>query len=501
MEKKEIELRSFVKSQVENSLELCKNSLLDVKHKRNAFLTIKRLIDDFVEYKNSKVQIFIMPGLRGVGKTTLLRQAFTYINSSLKIPIDKILLIDTRRLTEEYNSNLFELFNAYEKEVLEKSFESLKEPLFILIDEAHYDPKWDEAITVLTERSKKIFFIVTGSSALRLTTSDLERRSNVETIFPLNFQEYAILRYSIFPPKFSNTSKFLRIALFESDIDKAYDIFQSVWRNLSEKYFPKFSKGLDSEIKDFLTFGGFPFTLVDFSSLIRSVDALTRSLEQMIRSDVYPFVENIHSKDTKRYFAIIHCLIKSLGSPNSNSNIYESVKPLIYFKGQKRKLFSSDSLVYNVIDNLIKTKLIFPVKPFSAEEKMSNFAWKYYFATSTVPASMLIDMGRFTKEDNKMWGKLIENEVAASFEKNKQIGKIGPCFFDYKEESSDFIILNNQNEKRVFEVTFSKNKKHNQALNTMLRSKAKFGVIVGDYDSINKKGNILEIPYILLFMI
>ena len=501
MEKeKEKDLIDVVAGWIERGQELYKNKLSTISYSRSPYLKIKKIIDDFLSSPDSSAQFFIMPGLRGVGKTTLLLQGYRYLEQTKKISKGRIIQIDVNRLVEGFNASLFEFFDIFEKYFLKEGYETLKTPLFFLIDEAHYDPKWDQATKVLAERSKKIFFIITGSSALRLASSDVERRSNVQHIFPLNFQEYAMIKYGIFPPKNSNISQYVRKALFELDTQKSYELLKTSWDKLKESFIPKFN-GLEKEIKEFLISGGFPFTVKNFTSIYSSADALVRSLDKVILDDIYPLMPLIKSIDSRRCFAILHCLIKSLGNPISNEKIFESLSPLINVRRKDTKLISSTSIVHNLIDTLIKTKVIFPVKPFSSDEKITRHAWEYYFTTSTLVSALLIDMGKFHEEENTMWGKILENEVAAILEKNRSLHIINSIHFDYNERGADFIISNTQSEKRVLEICTSRSKNEKQVMKSMAWSGATFGAIIGDYLEVEVKDNVLHIPKLLALMI
>ncbi len=496
----ENDLIDVISGWIERGEDLYTNKLSAIDYSRSPYLKIKKAIDNFISPLNPSAQFYIMPGLRGVGKTTLLLEGYRYLEQTKKIPKGRILQIDVNRLVEGFNSSLFEVFEVFEKHFLKEGYESLKTPLFFLIDEAHYDPKWDQATKVLSERSGKIFFIITGSSALRLASSDVERRSNVQHIFPLNFQEYVMIKYGIFPPKNSNIAQYVRKAIFELDTQKSYELLKTSWKRLKESFIPKI-KDLETEIRDFLISGGFPFTVKNFDSHNSSADALVRSLDKVILDDIYPLLPMIKSTDSRRYFAILHCLVKSLGNPISNEKIFESLSPLINTRKRDSKLISSTSMVHNVIDALIKTKIIFPIKPFSSDEKVVRHAWEYYFTTSTIVSSLLIDMGKFHKDENTMWGKILENEVAAVLEKNRSLNVINNVQFDYNEGGADFIISNSESEKRVLEICTSGSKDEKQVMKTMAWCGATFGAIIGDYPEVEIKDNIIHIPKLLILMI
>ena len=62
--------------------------------------------------------------------------------------------------------------------------------------------------------------IFTGSSALSLELNvDAGRRSKRESIFPMSFSEYLLLKYDVYPPK--GTSASIRNLMFNGDVEDA----------------------------------------------------------------------------------------------------------------------------------------------------------------------------------------------------------------------------------------------------------------------------------------
>lgn len=159
---------------------------------REGFENLKKLADDFLK-GDVENRFIVMPGLRGVGKTTLLFHLYDYLISK-GVENKRILYLPTDYLKDFLGFSLFDAINLFVSEVHHKTPVTLDKELFLLIDEAQHDDKWSETGKVIYDQSKKIFMIFTGSSAINLEMSvDAVRRTKKESIFPLNFREYLYL--------------------------------------------------------------------------------------------------------------------------------------------------------------------------------------------------------------------------------------------------------------------------------------------------------------------
>lgn len=76
----EIETQSHVTNLLKTNPKIIKNNLGNNNkkfNKKREYYQLKKHIDTFLE-KESDNRFFIMPGLRGVGKTTIMYQLFNY---------------------------------------------------------------------------------------------------------------------------------------------------------------------------------------------------------------------------------------------------------------------------------------------------------------------------------------------------------------------------------------------------------------------------------------
>jgi len=237
---KKNKLRAYLNHVVSIGNERCNKKITSPKTgkplpRRSFILKPEKYSRNFMN-KTLKQRIIIFPGLRGVGKTTLLFQTYKYLRDSFKIPSERLIYIDVGDLKNIYGASLFDIFSLYEEFFLGQPLEKTDEEIILFLDEAHNDPKWLDFATSLFNRSdgkNNVLLFVSGSSALGLKSSvDASRRMIREVISPLSFQEYLYLKYDFLPPK--KTAEKIRIAL-DSDVESAEYVLNKVYSDLARK--------------------------------------------------------------------------------------------------------------------------------------------------------------------------------------------------------------------------------------------------------------------------
>ena len=191
-------LNIFIQNQI-NNLPMLLNDELSYKNKkfnhRSDFFIIKEHIDDFLNGDNLN-RYFVLPGLRGVGKTTMLYQTYEYLLKEKQIPLNQILYFSCETLNKLTKCGIFETVNQFVSEIHKSSLMTLNKELFILIDETHFDKNWSLTGKMIYDQSKKIFMIFTGSSAISLDFhADAARRMLRYEISPLSYSDYLNLKY------------------------------------------------------------------------------------------------------------------------------------------------------------------------------------------------------------------------------------------------------------------------------------------------------------------
>ena len=278
MEQKVIE---FVQNQLLRAESRLKPYLQSVEGrvypKRYAFFRVEMLIRKFVANQREERWV-VMPGISGVGKTTILAQLYRDHKSKFQPNHILFVSLDEAALSE---ISLKEILDAYES-ILGESFEELKHPVMILIDEAHRDQKWSSALKVLWGRTKKAFSICTGSSAVLLAPhlEDVGRRITVEKLYPLSFTEYEMIKRKQNPE--SGLKKKIKETIYTSS--DAETVFQEL-KKLQTLINKKWASYNRADIREYLNIGTVPFALqsTDEASVFLAID---RIIDKLIQKDI-----------------------------------------------------------------------------------------------------------------------------------------------------------------------------------------------------------------------
>ncbi|MCD6227489.1 ATP-binding protein [Candidatus Micrarchaeota archaeon] len=127
---------------------------------------------EIISQIKSKKGLYIISGLRGVGKTTILSTLLYSIEKSIYLNGDIIL---------KYGVNLLDILHYFE----------IMGYTTFLIDEIHSIPDWEKDIKIFYDETHSNI-VITGSSAVALKTkgSELSRRATIFKLKPLSFREY-----------------------------------------------------------------------------------------------------------------------------------------------------------------------------------------------------------------------------------------------------------------------------------------------------------------------
>ena len=163
-------------------------------NKREDYYKLQQRADDFLNRENEK-RFFVLPGLRGVGKTTLLLQIYEYLLNEKNVNPKNLLYVSCEEINFAGEVNIKEVIESYLKIFHNTTPTLLDEDVFIFIDEVHYDRNWAMAGKIMFDKSPHIFMIFTGSSSLHLSyNADAARRLRTQSILPLNYIEHLKLK-------------------------------------------------------------------------------------------------------------------------------------------------------------------------------------------------------------------------------------------------------------------------------------------------------------------
>ena len=126
-------------------------------NKKEEYYYFKNEIDNFLK-EDTNNRLFIMTGLRGVGKTTILYQLYDYLNNELNISNNRILYLDLERLKDFTPFNLLNYLDIFIKDINEEYYLE-DERIFIFVDETQYADNWDSVGKIIFDETTNIFNI------------------------------------------------------------------------------------------------------------------------------------------------------------------------------------------------------------------------------------------------------------------------------------------------------------------------------------------------------
>lgn len=440
--------------------------------RRFLYIKLQKYIKDFLE-KKSPNRLVIIPGFRGVGKTTLMAQ----VCQELKMEDIQVLFLSIEDLKNYYEVDINQIISAYE-EIIGENLESVKKPILIFFDEIQTDSKWAVALKSLFERTRNVFYCCSGSSAIILqSTPNIARRAVFERMPPMCFREYQMVKNNHYP--IPGLKEKIRQAIYFSQSPE--DVHNKLFFLRSEvnTYWSTVDR---NDIKKYLSYGTFPFSLVmpDEISIYNNISLL---LDKIIKQDM-PALGNF-DQDTlgavKRIlFAIAENDVTSLSTLSDKFGINRLT-------------------IANVFDALEKAELLVKIPPHGSNMTIANKSNKYLFMSPAIRMSFFY----FTGNENTYLtrqGKLLEDSVGSHLYREFILRSDGVIRYDSAKGGADFILQIGNNKKIIIEVGLgSKDKK--QIINTMQKIKSDYGIIFSDSElKFDGETRIVSIPLDYYFL-
>lgn len=473
------DLIQYVQKQIRTSEDRLHKYTHDVKGgelpKRFLFIKIQKYLDDFLA-KRSGNRLVIIPGLRGVGKTTLMAQVCSDIIVKKKKIRTLFLSVDEAR--NLFDAGISEIMQAYE-EILGIDMESLSEDVAIFFDEVQSDPMWAKTLKILHDKTSRIFFCCTGSSAVILqTTPDIARgRALFERMTPMCFAEYEMVGNKVYPTKQLKNS--IREAIyFSSD---AEDVHKNLGRLQSavNEYWSKVDR---KDMDKFLTFGSLPFTLhLPNESAI--YDSISLLLDGIIKKDL-PMLGGFDMKtlaQAKRLLFII--------AENDTTSLNTLEKAL-----------DIDRLtILGLLDALEKAELLVKVPAYGSNMSVAKKPAKYLFMSSAIRMSFFAVSGQESTFSTRK-GKLLEDSVGAHLYREFILRGGGAFRYDSSQNGADFILQISNKKQIIIEVGLGK-KDRRQILSSMGRIHSEYGIVFSANPlAIDQDEKIVNVPLDYYFL-
>ena len=369
--------------------------------------------------------------------------------------------------------SLREITEIYLRNYHDNNIRLLDKKIFLLIDESQYDTNWALSGKIIYDRTKNIFMIFTGSSALHLEyNADAARRSFTHEIRPIDYLQHLRLKYNI---TLNYNHSTLNEILFNGNIKEAVKIESELNNQIIINDIFN-----ENEWNNFLYYGGFPIYFKE-NNRRKIRDKIVRMTKKVVEKDLSQ-IKNIsveNRTNANRFLNYLALIDSADVSQNRISN---------YLK-------TSLGNIETIIDLLTKTHLIFHLEAYGTPTKRSRKSWKYYFATSSIKYALASYAGNISIDKNKTDGILLETMVASKLHELSDNNYNFSLYYDASKKSNvDFIIHSPMMKTVPIEV--GKGKKDNrQILNAMNCYDSDFGIVISNRTvKIEKQDGIICIP-------
>lgn len=474
MVKNSEETVKYIQNQIAQSNARTLSYILDEngekKPKRDLYPKINKHIKNFLKGQQEPRWVTI-PGIRGVGKTTLLAQLF----DAQKIPQKNKLFLSIDQTIQYLGIPLDKVLEAYE-DILGVVFEKLDEPVILFLDEIQYEKNWGIILKTIYDRSKKVFIVSTGSSAISLqTNTDIVRRTILKKLYPMSFTEYLKIKEG--KSEVKGLSEKIKKSLFESK--SAKEVFSSL-----EKLKPEISDfwtGVDrQEMDKYIKYGTLPFTIgLKDEALI--YEQIKKLLEKVVNSDIAKmknFTPNTISKIPSLLYLIA----------NSDE---------LSLRNVSKTLSISITTLDEILEALVQAEVIYKIPAYGTAYKQARKPAKYMFAT---PAFRAMYFNFSSKIDQGDKGKLLE-DLASLYLVSFLDEKVNTSLvYDSSKVGADFIVQFGS-QKIVLEVGYGE-KDFKQVSKTLSRVNAKYGLNISKNPlSLSKEENSVNVPLEIFLLI
>ena len=447
-------------------------------------LTIDRFqqhIKRFIQKDNKSNRWLVVPGLRGVGKTTLILQLYKWITEKYN-NLEPNLLYIAADAVVELNSNLREMFSIYQS-TLGNRFSRVEKPVFIFIDEVQADKNWAKSIKTIYDSSSNVFFICTGSSATHLQmTADVEsRRAKVEKMFPLSFVEYQLLGWNVEPNK-PLGQKIFQALYYSKDASEVVERLKAIDPEVRQQWTQHNRQSLEKYLK----IGTMPLA---FNKDIKDVyGSLKQSLNTVINQDLQDYGRNFNAASRLKAQQLMIYLATS--------------GDILTFSKISKLLKINYAQLDSIFGALVQAELLIKVPAWGKSIQNSRRPVRYTFASPALRSAYFDIVGSQAVAGSRR-GSLLEDVASLYHYRNLTFelkGELTHYYDSDNQKSADFILklLDDTNIALEFGLGL-KNAK--QVETTMAKIKnCKYGLVFSETDLYLHNDSVVFIPldYFLL---
>lgn len=447
---------------------------------RTIIVKMRKYTGDFLAKVPGARRWVVLPGLRGVGKTTVLAQLYLEINTRHGDSVN-LLYVSLDEVVEKIGSNLSDLVDEYERLLPDGSFETTSNPIILFIDEVQVDPSWARILKFLYDRVPNVFIICSGSSAthLQLDADVSGRRAVIEKLYPLSFPEYQVLANGVYPPK--GLKQGLVEVLYGSDnAEQVYNRLLTL-RLAINRIWTKYPR---ASIEKYLDTGTIPFTLLekDPQQVYSAISAMTDKIVTVDMQSLNQFTAETIGAMKRLVMILSDCDVMPLAKLANTVGV-------------------SRPQLINILDAFIKAELIIKVPAHGNNIAASTNPSKYFFMSPAIRAAFHDIVGvPGTKESRR--GMLLEDVAALHYYREFVAKRVGSVTYPYDKTGGQCDFILRVADARQIPIEFGYGQKtFTQVEATLAKSGGNYGLVFSKSDlSINNAKTVVKVPLDYFFL-
>jgi predicted AAA+ superfamily ATPase len=440
---------------------------------RTMIVLIQKYIRDFLLKKTGVRRWIILPGLRGVGKTTLLAQSYLWLTSQAGDNVNMI-YVSMDEVVEKVGSDLSELLDEYER-LLGMSFEELDKPTFIFIDEVQTDQKWARTLKFLYDRTPNVFLVCSGSSAVHLQMdADIDgRRAITEKLYPLSFPEYQVLANDTLPAK-GLKAQLIKSLYFNESADAVLNDMEK-YRVIVDQQWARYNR---NTVTKYLQTGTIPFTLgeTDARQVYSAINAMVDKIISVDLQALKQFKSETIGALKRLIFVLSDCDVMT----------YDSMaKAVGVSRGQ----------IINMLDALVKAELLIKVPAYGSNISATTNPSKFLFMSPAIRAAFHDIVGLPDTVATRQ-GKLLEDAAGLHYYRELVTKKIGSLAHPFEKDGGQADFILRVDNMRQIAIEFGMGTKgYKQAENTLKKFGGNYGLVFSASPlGINETHNVVTVP-------
>lgn len=462
MDKKEIKL--YLENLLKNIEKFIESKLTtmgnDIK-KREEYYVLKNSIELFLNDDETN-RFFIMSGIRGIGKTTILYQLYDYLKSEKNVPSRNILYLNLNRLRDLGEYEICDFFNVYKNDFGFKK----DEKIVIFVDESQYLDNLNSVENwINSDENKNIFIIFAGSNVISYELDSNSLEDTIIKMYPLNFIEYLNLNYNYTISL--DVKKDLKNLILEGETG-----------SLEEIPLNPYIKKHKDEWMNHIQYSSFP-------------NLAQNNILQI--SSTLDIKNEIIEKDLDSISSFTR-LSRLLAYPLLNLLVMEDIKDLALNK-LATTLNISKKNVSNLLFAFENIQILFHVEPYVSSGKSVRKAWKYFFISTQFKSAIYQISKDISINYEEYYDSIAKNLVASALFKLKDNNY--NLYYDATVDGVEFIVKSNE---KIVPIDVNSNEdKLNKAIEEY---DAEYGILVIDnLSNIKIKNKIIYIPLSLFSLI